>query len=213
MVILQNIKWRIRQRGLNVKFTCLQPGIKRVTEGFLFRITAIENKVIIFSIFLLLVLLQRALELLFAKRHERKLKNLGAKEIDKSGYSFIVAMHAAFFASLILEKIFLNTQISRWWMFLGLLFCLAQILRYWAIASLGVYWNTKVLVVPHHPILKGGPYGILRHPNYIAVITELAVIPLIFSCYITSIVFTIVNALVILRRIRIEMRALKEAIQ
>jgi methyltransferase len=158
--------------------------------------------------FLLFVLAQRVFELLIAKRHEKKLKDIGARELDKGGYVFIVGMHIAFFVSLILEKSILNRSTSEWWIILIIIFCVAQALRYWAIASLGIYWNTKILVAPNHPLVRNGPYKILRHPNYIAVITELAVIPLIFSCYITSISFTVLNAIIIRRRIRIETQAL-----
>ncbi len=153
---------------------------------------------------------QRTFELYIARRHERKLKTIGAVEIDKIGYRFIVGMHMSFFVSLILEKLILKTTTNKWWIILVMFFCAAQILRYWAIAALGIYWNTKVLVAPRHPLLRKGPYKIMRHPNYIAVTAELAVVPLIFSCYITSIGFTILNAIIIRRRTRIETRALAE---
>ena len=147
---------------------------------------------------------QRIFELIIARRHERKLESIGVIEIDRDGYRFIVAMHGAFFVSLALERILLHRTLSNLWIILGLIFCAAQVLRYWAIVSLGTYWNTKILVTPGHPLLKKGPYRLLRHPNYAAVITEIAVIPLIFSCYVTCVVFTILNAVVIRRRIRIE---------
>lgn len=158
--------------------------------------------------FILFVLAQRVLELLLANLHEKKLKNLGAVEIDNSGYRFIVGMHAAFFVSIILEKTEFHRPLSSFWMILLCIFFAAQTLRYWAIRSLGIYWNTKILVAPSHQALRKGPYKFLRHPNYIAVIIEIAVIPLILSCYITSVVFTIVNAFVIARRIRIEVVSL-----
>lgn len=151
---------------------------------------------------------QRGVELVIAKRHERKLKSIGAMEIDRIGYRFIVGMHIAFFVSLVLEKLFLNRTLNQWWIILVIIFCAAQVLRYWAIVSLGIYWNTKILVVPNHPLLKKGPYKFLLHPNYVAVVIEFVVIPLIFSCYITAVVFTILNAAVIRRRIEIETLAL-----
>jgi methyltransferase len=160
-----------------------------------------------------LILTQRVVELAIAKRHERELKKIGAVEADKNGYRFIVGMHTAFFISLFLEKMTLDRALNQWWIILTAIFCAAQALRYWAITSLGVYWNTKILVVPNHPLIRNGPYKFLRHPNYIGVMIELAMVPLIFSCYITSIAFTIINALVIRRRIRIEMQALKDASQ
>jgi len=154
---------------------------------------------------------QRAVELVIAKRHERELKKIGAVEIDKGGYRFIVGMHIAFFISLVFEYLILNRILSEWWIILVIIFLGAQILRYWAINSLGIYWNTKILVVPQHPLLKKGPYRFFPHPNYAAVITELLVVPLIFSCYITAIVFTILNAVVIRRRVRIETHTLNSS--
>ncbi|MGO9482454.1 MAG: isoprenylcysteine carboxyl methyltransferase family protein [Candidatus Kryptoniota bacterium] len=160
-------------------------------------------------IFLLFVLAQRFVELLIAKRHEQKMKSAGAKEIDKNGYRLIVVMHIAFFVSLACEKIILNKGLSSRWILLASIFVVAQFLRYWAIASLGMYWNTKILIVPNHPLIRKGPYKFFHHPNYIAVEMELLVIPLIFSCYVTSFVFTVLNAVAIRRRIRVETRALR----
>ncbi len=152
---------------------------------------------------------QQTAELFLANRNEAKLKRLGAVEIDRGGYRFIVLMHLLFFVSLIVERVFIREAPNREWpVFLGL-FSLAQVLRYWSIASLGIYWNTKVIVLPNHPRIQNGPYKLFRHPNYIAVIVELAVIPIIFSCYITATVFSIVNAFVVARRMEIEMRALR----
>jgi len=154
------------------------------------------------------MLAQRAFELTLAKRHERELKNIGAVEIDKNGYRLIIGMHIAFFALLVLESLILNRTLNRYWIIFGMTFCASQFLRYWSIASLGIYWNTKILITPHHPLVKKGPYKILRHPNYLAVITELAIAPLISSCYMTSFAFTILNTFVIRRRIQIETQAL-----
>ncbi len=159
-------------------------------------------------IFLSFLLIQRFAELAVAKRHENILKKAGATEVDRKGYSFIVAMHAAFFVALPLETILMKRTPSSLWIVFLAAFAAAQFLRYWAISSLGVYWNTRIIVAPNHPTINKGPYRFLRHPNYVAVITELAVIPLIFSCYITAIVFTILNSILLRRRIRIERRAL-----
>ncbi len=73
---------------------------------------------------------------------------------------------------------------------------------------MGDYWNTKILVTPNtHPVNQG-PYKYIRHPNYLAVIVEIAVIPLIFSCYFTAVFFSVLNLIVLRRRIRIEEQAL-----
>lgn len=159
-------------------------------------------------IFLLFLLTQRFVELAIARRHAKILKGRGAVEVDRNGYKFIVMMHAAFFISLILESIILRRHVSDYWILLLLVFGGAQVLRYWAIGSLGVYWNTKILVAPDHRIIRKGPYRFIRHPNYLAVIIEMAVVPLVFSCYATAVAFSFINAIVLKRRIRIETDAL-----
>jgi methyltransferase len=164
-----------------------------------------------FWIFLLFVILQRIVELSIAKRNERIVRAKGGIEFDKKGYKVIVAMHVAFFISLVLEKVFLERGLNSLWIFFAILFVLAQFLRYWAISSLGVYWNTRILVVPNSKLVTSGPYKYLRHPNYVAVIAEIAVIPLIFSCYITAAVFSVLNLILLRRRIRIEEEALQRA--
>jgi methyltransferase len=74
--------------------------------------------------------------------------------------------------------------------------------------TLGYNWNTKILVRPNDIPVRGGPYKYLNHPNYLSVVIEIAVIPLIFSCYITAVIFSLLNLLLLKRRIRIEEEAL-----
>ena len=159
---------------------------------------------IVFWILLFLLILQRLFELVLARRNERILKSIGAIEFDKDGYKVIVAMHVLFLISLVTEKVFFERKLNDLWFLFAALFLCAQVLRYWAISSLGVYWNTKVLVAPDHNIVISGPYKYFRHPNYIAVIIEIATIPLIFSCYITAVVFSVINLFLLRRRIKIE---------
>ncbi len=163
---------------------------------------------IAFWIFLFFLILQRLFELVLARRNERILKSIGAVEFDKDGYKVIVGMHVLFLISFVIEKVFFERKLNDLWFLFAALFLCAQVLRYWAISSLGVYWNTKVLVAPDHNIVISGPYKYFRHPNYITVITEIATIPLIFSCYITAVVFSVINLILLRRRIRIEEEAL-----
>ncbi len=163
-----------------------------------------------FWLFIAFVILQRLAELIIAKRNEKRMLAKGAVEFDRDGYKFIVLMHTLFFLSLLSEKIYFNRGINDYWIILIILFFLAQALRYWAIISLGEFWNTRIIVLKGSELIKKGPYRFLSHPNYMAVITEIAVIPLIFSCYITAIVFSVLNLFAITRRIKIEDAALKK---
>lgn len=164
----------------------------------------------LFIIFLVFLIFQRVSELLLARKNEAAVRKMGAVEFDGSGYRAIVLMHAAFFISLVTEYALLGRSVNGHWPFLLTVFLLTQALRYWSILSLGKYWNTKILVVPGTLPVTRGPYKYIRHPNYLAVIIEIAVIPLIFSCYITSVLFSAINLIALRRRIRIEESALHE---
>lgn len=166
-----------------------------------------------FWFFLFFVIVQRLSELFIAKKNEKILKSGGAVEYDKEGYRYIVAMHISFFICFTAEKIYFNRELNPFSNYLLAVFFLAQVLRYWAIISLGSFWNTRIIILKGAPLIKKGPYRFLNHPNYIAVITELAVIPLIFSCYFTALIFSALNVIILIRRKSIEEKALKELIQ
>lgn len=165
-----------------------------------------------FLIFIISVILQRLAELVVAKRNEKKLFSLGAVEYDRAGYKVIVLMHTLFFITLIGEYSFLQNGagLSRFWVPLFILFLFTQFIRYWALISLGMYWNTRIIILSGAPRIRKGPYKFLNHPNYTAVIIELFVIPLMFDCYITAVFFTGANLLVLKRRIKIENEALAQ---
>ena len=162
----------------------------------------------IFLLFFIFLALQRLIELRLAKKNESLVREEGGVEYDADGYKHIVYMHVLFFISLLAEYFLLDRGFNKFSALFFIIFLLTQILRYWAITSLGKYWNTKIIVVPNAELVKSGPYKYIRHPNYIAVITEIAVIPLIFSCYITCIIFSAINIILLLRRIKIEEKAL-----
>lgn len=161
-----------------------------------------------FWIFITFLIVQRLAELVIAKRNEKKMFAKGAVEHDKEGYKWIVAMHTLFFISLIVEKIFFVRELSPLWIIFLPMFIITQFGRYWVITSLGEYWNTRIIVLKDSEIIKKGPYKFFKHPNYIIVCIELVVIPLLFSCYFTAIIFTILNLILLSRRIKIENRAL-----
>ena len=84
----------------------------------------------------------------------------------------------------------------------------SQALRWWCIATLGRRWNTRVIVVPGLPLVRSGPYRLLRHPNYVAVVVEGLALPLVHACWVTALVFTVANAFVLAVRLRVENAAL-----
>ena len=157
-----------------------------------------------------LVAIQRLLELRLSRRHERLLRARGAVERGREHYPLMVGLHVLWLLSTLVEGLLRGPDIPVYWPVPLALFLLAQLLRYWAILSLGDYWNTRVLVVPGTRLVARGPYRYLRHPNYAVVIVEIATFPLIFGDWITALVFSILNAALLFVRIRTENRALAE---
>jgi methyltransferase len=81
-------------------------------------------------------------------------------------------------------------------------------LRYWVIATLGDRWCTRVIVVPGAPLVDGGPFRWLRHPNYLAVALEVPALPLVHTAWLTALVFGTLDLAVLRARIRAEDAAL-----
>jgi methyltransferase len=122
----------------------------------------------------------------------------------------MVGLHALWLVSTLVEGLARGPEIPAWWPLPLAAFLLAQPLRYWAIASLGVNWNTRILVVPGAKLVESGPYRYFPHPNYVVVAVEVLAFPLIFGAWITAVVFSVLNAAFLFVRIRTENRALRE---
>jgi methyltransferase len=95
------------------------------------------------------------------------------------------------------------------WTFLGL-FVALQVARVWVVSSLGRSWTTRVITLPGAPLIRRGLYRFMRHPNYAVVAGEIAVLPLVFGAWEIAIVFSVLNAAVLWRRIAVEDAALAE---
>ena len=91
------------------------------------------------------------------------------------------------------------------------LVALTMTLRYWAISTLGRRWNTRVVVLSGRPLVHHGPYRWMRHPNYLAVVVEIAAVPLIYGAWWTALAFSAGNLLVLRTRLRVEEAALRAA--
>ncbi len=122
----------------------------------------------------------------------------------------MVGLHVMWLLSTLVEGILRGPGLPAYWPIPLALFLLVQPLRYWAIFSLGEYWNTRVLVVPGTRLVRRGPYRYLRHPNYVVVAVEILTFPLIFGGWFTALIFSILNAALLYVRIREENRALAE---
>jgi methyltransferase len=156
------------------------------------------------------MILQRIAELVLAKRNEKWMKSIGGIELGQSHYRYIVLMHVLFFVSLIAEFTLMQKQLSSASGVLLILFLLTQLGRVWVISSLGRYWNTKIIILPQAKVVKKGPYRFLKHPNYVIVSLEFIIIPLLFQAYITAVLFSFLNILILSYRIPAEEKALAD---
>lgn len=156
------------------------------------------------------VALQRLLELRLARNNLKWALSQGAKEYGREHYPLFFLLHVGWMLGWLVEGLTRNQPSFIWWFWLAV-FVLAQGLRYWTISSLGRYWNTRILIVPGAKKVSSGPYRFLPHPNYLAVALELLSLPLVFNAWITAIIATVLNAILLLGiRIPAEERALQE---
>lgn len=153
-------------------------------------------------IILALVTLQRLSELWLSNRNTKRLLAQGAHEVGASHYPWIVAVHIWWLA--LLWWLGPGRPVDSFW--LGV-FLIVEMGRVWVLATLGRRWTTRIIVLPDAPLIRRGPYRFVNHPNYIVVIAEIAVLPLVFGLWQVALVFTILNAAILLIRIREENRA------
>jgi methyltransferase len=163
----------------------------------------------VFTLLVLAVGLERLAELVLAKRHAAWAFSRGAVEFGRSHYPAMVVLHSGLLVGTLAEVWLLGRPFvpALGWPMLAVV-ASAQALRWWCIASLGRQWNTRVLIVPGLRLVRRGPYRWLRHPNYVAVALEGGALPLVHSAWLTAVVFTALNAVLLTVRIRVEDEAL-----
>ncbi len=148
----------------------------------------------------LAVALLRVAELVYARRNERRLRAAGGVEHGARHYPLFVILHGAWLGALF-ALVPADAQVFPWPL---AAFALLQLARLWVILSLGRYWTTRVIAVPGAPLVRRGPYRWLRHPNYLVVMLELAVLPLAFGAWQIAVVFSVLNVVLLWHRIRVE---------
>jgi methyltransferase len=159
--------------------------------------------------YLVLLVGERVIELVVSRRNVRRSLAAGGVEMGWRHYPALVAFHTAFLAACAVEPILL----PKTWPLAAAVAALtvallAQGLRWWAIATLGRRWSTRIIVLPGAPPVVGGPYRLLAHPNYLAVAVELLAVPLIGGALVTAALATLGNVLLMALRIPAEERAL-----
>ncbi|PCK77444.1 isoprenylcysteine carboxyl methyltransferase family protein [Rhizobium sophoriradicis] len=152
------------------------------------------------------VTLQRLGELVLARRNTTALLAQGAREVAPEHYPVMVALHAGWILGLWLLAP--GRPVEPFWfaVFIGL-----QVLRLWVLATRKGRWTTRIIILPGAPLVRSGPYRLLRHPNYAIVVGEIAVLPLAFGLPFYAIVFSLLNACILLIRVKAENAALKSA--
>ena len=155
------------------------------------------------------VAVERLAEVVVAERHRSVSKERGGVEFGARHYPAMVTLHTALLAGCLLEPVLLHRPFipALGWPML-LIAVAAQALRWWCITTLGYQWNTRVIVIPGAERVTGGPYRFLPHPNYVAVIAEGIALPLVHSAWMTALVFSVLNAVLLRTRIHTENAAL-----
>lgn len=154
---------------------------------------------------------ERLAELVVSRRHVRAALARGGVERGQRHYPAMVLLHAGLLVGALAEATVGDRPFHGWlgWPMLAIALA-AQALRWWCIATLGEQWSTRVVVVPGAPLVTRGPYAVLRHPNYVAVVAEGVALPLVHTAWVTALVFTAANAVLLWVRIRCEDDALRE---
>lgn len=169
------------------------------------------SSAVLYTAFIALTAVERGLEVRLSKRHAAWSFARGGREVGAEHYPFMVVLHTGFLIACVAEVWLLHRAFVPMlgWPLLAVALA-AQGLRWWVIRTLGPRWNTRVIIVPSLPRIEGGPFRYLRHPNYLAVVTEGLALPLMHGAWITALTFTALNALLLRVRIRVEDQALAQ---
>jgi methyltransferase len=160
---------------------------------------------ILFTALVILAAVGRLLEVRVANRNRRLLLTRGGIEVSPGHYPWMVALHTVWLIACVAEVWLLDRPFIPGLGFTALaLFLAAFALRYWVISTLGERWTTRIVCLPGVAPITDGPYRWLRHPNYLAVILEIASLPLVHSAWLTALAFSLLNAILLRVRIRAE---------
>ncbi len=147
----------------------------------------------------------RLVELALSRRHQRALAANGAKPLPEPLFGAMVGLHAGILIGAVVEVAVLRRPFTP---AVGvpalLVLALANLLRFWVIATLGVHWNVRVVRSLPLGVVTGGPYRFVRHPNYLAVFLELLALPLVHGAYLTALGGAVLHAAILRRRVALE---------
>ena len=162
-----------------------------------------------YALLIAVVACERLAELVIARRNLAWSLERGGVEVIAGVNLPMLVKHTGFLLGCLAEVFLLDRPFlpALGWSMLAIVVA-AQVLRWWCITTLGPRWNTRVVVIPGAPRIDGGPYRLFSHPNYVAVVAEGIALPLVHTAWITALVFTVLNAALLTRRITTENAAL-----
>jgi methyltransferase len=152
------------------------------------------------------VVIQRLAELAYANANTRRLLAEGGREYGAAHYPLFIVLHTGWLISIALfaepttrpDLLLLNAFIA------------SQTFRFWTLASIGRWWTTRIISAAHFPKVKRGPYRFIKHPNYALVVVEIALLPLLLGAPAMALTFSVLNAVLLWWRIRVENAVLGE---
>ncbi len=155
------------------------------------------------------VVVERIAELVVSQRHLAWSRERGGTEFGAGHYPAMVVLHVGLLVGCVVEPLVADRPFlpALGWPMLAVVVA-AQVLRWWCITTLGAQWNTRVVIIPGASRVVGGPYRWIPHPNYVAVVAEGVALPLVHTAWLTALVFTALNALLLRTRIGVENDAL-----
>ena len=162
-----------------------------------------------FTILIIVVGIERVVELVVSKRNLAWSKARGGIEFSFGHYPFMVFLHTGLLVGSLVEIYISKPKLIpglAWSMFA--LVIASQILRWWCVTTLGKRWNTRIIIVPNLARITTGTYKYLVHPNYVAVVIEGFALPMVGFSWITATIFMALNIPLLVVRIRAENKAL-----
>ncbi len=162
-----------------------------------------------FTVLVVLVSFERLAELVVSKRNAAWSFARGGAESGQGHYPVMVVLHSGFLVAMLVEAWGRRPDVSSAlaWSMLVLVVA-SQALRWWCIVTLGHRWNTRVIIVPGLMPVRSGPYRLISHPNYVAVVIEGVALPLVHAAWISALIFTVANLALLAVRLRVENEAL-----
>lgn len=154
---------------------------------------------------LALVGIGRLAELRISRRNQRQLEKQGVHKVAEPHFRLMVILHGGILIAAAAEVLILRRPfIPALAIPMGVLFVLANLLRWWVIRTLAGHWNVEVMASSRVGVMTSGPYRWIRHPNYVAVVVELFTLPMIHTAWITALAGTAANLVILRRRLAVE---------